>query len=184
LLAPFAISPSNPGQWLKCSHSVINPWAAGHVKQVLVALLMSQLVAGCATTDSDMRSLRAEIGSGQQQVRSEQAKLNSRMTAVETQLQAIKNSRSKNAEHEGLSNRVAAIEAELKAIEKGSALAVQMGLISTVHADRNDHGIAGIRSELDRLTDDLRALQLRIAESDRQLEGGLIHLKDLSRRLR
>src|SRR5215210_649964 len=106
---------------------------------------MSQLVAGCATTDGEMRSLRAEIGSGQQEVRSEQAKMNSRMTAVET---------------------------ELKAIEKGSALAVQMGLISTVHADRNDHGIAGIRSELDRLTGDLRALQLRIAESDRQLEGG------------
>jgi len=154
------------------------------VKQVLVALLMSQLVAGCATTDSDMRSLRAEIGSGQQQVRSEQAKMNSRMTAVETQLQAIKSSRSKNTQAEGLSDRVAALEAELRAIEKGSALAVQMGLISTVHADRNDHGIAGIRSELDRLTYDLRALQLRIAESDRQLEGGLIHLKDLSRRLR
>jgi chromosome segregation ATPase len=183
LLAPFAISLSNPGQWLKSSH-VINPWAAGHVKQVLVALLMSQLVAGCATTDSDMRSLRAEIGSGQQQVRSEQAKMNSRMTAVETQLQAIKSTRSKNTRDEGLYDRVAAIEAELKAIEKGSALAVQMGLISTVHADRNDHGIAGIRSELDRLTEDLRALQLRIAESDRQLEGGLVHLKDLSERLR
>lgn len=154
------------------------------MKQVLVALLMSQLVAGCATTDSDMRSLRAEIGSGQQQVRSEQAKMNSRMTAVETQLQAIKSTRSKNARDEGLYDRVAAIEAELKAIEKGSALAVQMGLISTVHADRNDHGIAGIRSELDRLTEDLRALQLRIAESDRQLEGGLVHLKDLSERLR
>ena len=154
------------------------------MKQVLVALLMSQLVAGCATTDSDMRSLRAEIGSGQQQVRSEQAKMNSRMTAVETQLQAIKSTRSKNTRDEGLYDRVAAIEAELKAIEKGSALAVQMGLISTVHADRNDHGIAGIRSELDRLTEDLRALQLRIAESDRQLEGGLVHLKDLSERLR
>jgi chromosome segregation ATPase len=163
---------------------VINPWAAGHVKQVLVALLMSQLVAGCATADGEMRSLRAEIGSGQQEVRSEQAKMNSRMTAVETQLQAIKSSRSRNAEHEDLSNRVSAVEAELKAIEKGSALAVQMGLISTVHADRNDHGIAGIRSELDRLTGDLRALQLRIAESDRQLEGGLIHLKELSGRLR
>jgi chromosome segregation ATPase len=184
LLAPFAISLSNPGDWLKSSHSVINPWAAGHVKQVLVALLMSQLVAGCATTDSDMRSLRAEIGAGQQQARSEQAKLNSRMTAAETQLQAIRNRSSNNAEHEGLSNRVAAIEAELKAIEKGSALAVQMGLISTVHADRNDHGIAGIRSDLDRLTEDLRALQLRIAESDRQLESGLIQLKDLSGRLR
>lgn len=154
------------------------------MKQVLVALLMSQLVAGCATTDSDMRSLRAEIGSGQQQVRSEQAKMNSRMTAVETQLQAIKSTRSKNTRDEGLYDRVAAIEAELKAIEKGSALAVQMGLISTVHADRNDHGIAGIRSDLDRLTEDLRALQLRIAESDRQLEGGLVHLKDLSERLR
>ena len=63
-------------------------------------------------------------------------------------------------------------------------MAVQMGLISTVHADRNDHGIAGIRSDLDRLTEDLRALQLRIAESDRQLESGLIQLKDLSGRLR
>ena len=154
------------------------------MKQVLVALLMSQLVAGCATTASDVRSLRAEIGSGQQQVRSEQAKMNSRMTAVETQLQAIKSTRSKATQDKGLSDRVAAIEAELKAIEKGSALAVQMGLISTVHADRNDHGIAGIRSELDRLTEDLRALQLRIAESDRQLEGGLVHLKDLSGRLR
>jgi chromosome segregation ATPase len=163
---------------------VINPWAAGHVKQVLVALLMSQLVAGCATTDRDMRMLRAEVGSGQQQVRSEQAKLNSRMTAVETQLQAIKNRGSNDAEHEGLSKRVAAIEAELKAVEKSSALAVQMGLIGTVHADRNDSGIAGIRSELEQLTEDLRALQLRIAESDRQLEGGLSQLKDLSGRLR
>jgi chromosome segregation ATPase len=154
------------------------------VKQVLVALLMSQLVAGCATTDSDMRKFRAEIGSGQQQVRSEQAQLSSRMTAVETQLLAIRNRGSNDAEHEGLSKRVAAMEAELKAIEKGSALAVQMGLISTVHAERNDSGIAGIRSELERLTEDLRALQLRIAESDRQLEGGLSQLKDLSGRLR
>jgi len=178
------MSPSNPGEWLRSSHSVIYPWAAGHVKQVLVALLMSQLVAGCATTDRELRSLRAEVGSDQQVVRTEQAKLNSRMTVVETQLQAIRNRRADNAEHDGLSDRVAAIEAELKAIEKGSALAVQMGLISTVHADRNDHGIAGIRAELDRLNEDLRSLQLRIAESDRQLEGGLIQLKDLSGRLR
>jgi chromosome segregation ATPase len=162
----------------------VYPWAAGHVKQVLVALLMSQLVAGCATTDRDMRSLRAEIGSGQQQIRSEQEQLNSRMTAVESELQTTRKRGRDRSEHEKLSSRVAAIEAELKAIEKGSALAVQMGLISTVHADRNDHGIAGIRADLDRLTNDLRSLQSRIAESDRQLEGGLLQLKDLSARLR
>jgi outer membrane murein-binding lipoprotein Lpp len=154
------------------------------VKQVLVALLMSQLVAGCAMSAGDVRSLRAEIGSGQQQLRSRQEQLNSRMTAVEAKLQAIGKRSPNNAEHEGLSSRVSAIEAELKAIEKGSALAVQMGLISTVHADKNDHGIAGIRAELDRLTHDLRALQLRIAESDRQLDSGLMQLKDLSGRLR
>ena len=85
---------------------------------------------------------------------------------------------------EDVAKRIAAIEAQLQKIEKGSALAVQMGLISSVHADSNDKGIAGVRTELDKLTAEIQALEARLLESDKQLETGLTRLKDLSGRLK
>ena len=79
---------------------------------------------------------------------------------------------------------MAAIEAELQKIEKSSELAVQMGLITTVHSDRNEEGISTIRGDLDKIATDIAALRSRLTESDQQLEVGLLQLRELSARLK
>ena len=85
---------------------------------------------------------------------------------------------------ETILKRMAAIEAQLAKIEKSSELAVQMGLITTVHSDRNEEGIGTIRSELDKIATDIAALRSRLTESDQQLEVGLLQLRELSARLK
>jgi hypothetical protein len=154
------------------------------VKQVFVAFLMLQFVVGCVATSNDLNGLRANVADDRRNSRAEQEELQQRVAQLEARLRKFEKSNFGNATHEGFVERIAAIEAELKKIEQSSALGVQMGLISTVHADRNEQGISGIRTELNRLSGDIHALQARILESDKQLETGLLQLKDLSTKLK
>jgi chromosome segregation ATPase len=113
-----------------------------------------------------------------------------RLAALEDRLHGVEQAVSARpatappAEGTSVAARMAAIEAELKKIEKSSELAVQMGLITTVHSDRNEQGISTIRSELDSLSTDIAALRSRLTESDQQLEVGLLQLKELSAKLK
>jgi chromosome segregation ATPase len=157
---------------------------AGSVKHILVALLTSQLLGGCVATNNELRALRSDISYQQQDVRGQQQHLEKRITAIEANLRQVEKNRSTLARHDEIAKRMAAIEAQLQKLEKSSALAVQMGLISSVHADRNDEGIVGVRQQLVRLTAEIQALEARLLESDKQLETGLIQLKDLSGKLK
>lgn len=154
------------------------------MKNILVALSISQLVAGCVATTYELEAVKSGVSFDQKETRAFQAGLERRMSAMENNLQRLDKASMAKPRHEEVGKRIAAIEAQLQKIEKGSALAVQMGLISSVHADSNDKGIAGVRTELDKLTAEIQALEARLLESDKQLETGLTRLKDLSGRLK
>jgi chromosome segregation ATPase len=154
------------------------------VKKFLVALSIAQFATGCVATTHELETVKAELSYDRQENRTQRQRLEKRMAAIEANLKNLNKAGPTKAQQDSIGKRMAAIEAELQKIEKSSALAMQMGLISTVHADSNDKGIAGIRSELNRLTAEIQALQLRLLESDKQLETGLLQLKDLSVRLK
>jgi archaellum component FlaC len=154
------------------------------VKEFLVALSIAQFTTGCVATTHELETVRAEVSYDQQENRTQRQGLEKRMAVIEANLKKFEKTNPTKAQQESIGKRMAAIEAELQKIEKSSALAMQMGLISTIHADSNDRGIAGVRSELNRLTAEIQALQLRLLESDKQLETGLLQLKDLSVRLK
>jgi chromosome segregation ATPase len=154
------------------------------VKNILVALWVSQLVAGCVATTHELEAVKSGVSFDQQETRAFQAGLERRMSAMERNLQRLDKAGSAKPRHEEVGKRIADIEAQLQKFEKSNALAVQMGLISSVHADSNDKGIAAVRTELDKLTAEIQALEARLLESDKQLEAGLTRLKDLSGRLK
>lgn len=216
------------------------------MKQVFVALLLTQVVAGCVATDQQLRTLSSDLSANQAANRAEQDELRQRIAYLETQLEQIGRTGAKSTARtvstdriaaieaqlaalqrsqeaglttgsidgatderlaalearlkaveqdsrttgggapgsEAIAKRMAAIEAELQKIEKSSELAVQMGLITTVHSDRNEQGIGSIRGELDKLATDIAALRSRLTESDQQLEVGLLQLRELSLRLK
>lgn len=110
----------------------------------------------------------------------DKTKAGQRITALEQRMNQVEQGGSASPDTATVSKRVATIETELQKIEKSSELAVQMGLITTVHSDRNEQGISTVRAELDKLAEDIQSLQMRLAESDKQLEVGLLQLKDLS----
>ena len=154
------------------------------MRNLLVVISLSHLIAGCVATSHELESVKSQASYDRQEMRAIQEQAEQRLARVETKLQRLDKNRSTTFEHAKIEKRVAAVEAELRRIEKKSALAVQMGLISSVHADSNDQGIASIRADVDRLTAEIKALEMRLIESDRQLEAGLIQLKDISGRLK
>jgi chromosome segregation ATPase len=157
---------------------------AGSVKHFLVALVIAPLAAGCVTSTHELQTVKAEVSYDQQENRTQRQRLEKRISVIETNLKRFDQAGQTKAQQENIGKRIAAVEVELRKIEKSSALAMQMGLISTVHADSNDKGIAGVRSELNKLTAELQALQIRLLQSDKQLETGLLQLKDLSVKLK
>jgi hypothetical protein len=164
------------------------------VKNLVVALLTTQLAAGCVATSDELAAVKTEISLDQEQARLARQRLENRLAAVETSVRRLQktNVRSANAtannvrgaKNDELTQKVTRLEADLKKIEKSSALAVQMGLISSVHAETNDQGIAGIRAELEKLSAELQALEQRLLASDKQLEKGLVQLKEISAKLK
>jgi hypothetical protein len=157
------------------------------VKNWVIALLTTQLAAGCVATSDELAAVKTEISYDQERARLERQRLENRVAAVETNLRRLQktNVRSANATaNDGLTDKVSKLEADLRKIEKSSALAVQMGLISGVHAETNDQGIAGIRAELERLSAELQAVEQRLLASDKQLETGLVQLKEISAKLK
>jgi hypothetical protein len=157
------------------------------VKNWVIALLTTQLAAGCVASSQELAAVKSEFSYNQEQARLERQRLEHRLTAVETSLGRLQktNVRSANsANGDAMAQRVSRIENDLRKLEKSSGLAVQMGLISSVHAETNDQGIAGIRAELEKLSAELQALEQRLLASDKQLETGLVQLKDISARLK
>ena len=63
---------------------------------------------------------------------------------------------------DAVAQRVSRIETDLRKLEKSSGLAVQMGLISSVHAETNDQGIAGVRAELEKLATDRTRADVKV----------------------
>ena len=133
------------------------------MKNWVVALLTTQLAAGCVASSQELAAVKTEFSYDQEQARLERQSLEHRLSALETSLGRLQktnlqktNVRSANSD--ALAQRVSRIESDLKKLEKGSGLAVQMGLISSVHAETNDQGIAGIRAELEKLSAELQAL--------------------------
>jgi chromosome segregation ATPase len=141
-------------------------------------------LAGCVATTNELRALKSDVSYQKQDIRGQQQQLEKRIAAMETNLRRVEKARSAPDKNDDLTKRMAAVEAQLQKLEKSSALAVQMGLISSVHADRNDEGIAGMRQQLVKLTAEIQELEARLLESDKQLETGLIQLKDLSGKLK
>lgn len=169
------------------------------MKNLVVALLTTQLAAGCVATSDELAAVKTEISYDQEQGRLERQRLENRLAAVEKSVRRLQktNVRSANAtannatannvrsgKNDELTQKVTRLEADLRKIEKSSALAVQMGLISGVHAETNDQGIAGIRVELEKLSVELQALEQRLLASDKQLETGLVQLKEISAKLK
>jgi chromosome segregation ATPase len=154
------------------------------VKQFVVALAISQFVAGCVATTDELKAVKAKISFEQQEHQTQQERLEKRMAIIEANLEQIEGVGLIKTQQDKISKRMAAIEAELQKIEKSSALAMQMGLISTVHADSNDRGIASLRAELDKLTAEIQVLHSRLVQSDKKLESGLLQLKNLSMKLK
>lgn len=154
------------------------------MKQMFVAVFLLPTLIGCVATTQDLNGLRANVVQEQRDGRAQQADLQRRVSQLEAKISKVEKGGSNKDTLGGVVKRMAAVESALRKIEQSSALGVQMGLISTVHADRNEQGISGIRTELDRLSGDIHALQARILESDKQLESGLLQLKDLSTKLK
>jgi chromosome segregation ATPase len=154
------------------------------VKNWVIALLTTQLAAGCVASSQELAAVKSEFSYDQEQARLERQRLENRLAAVETSLGRLQKSNVRSASNDGIAQRVSRIESDLKKLEKSSGLAVQMGLISSVHAETNDKGIAGIRAELEKLSAELQALEQRLLASDKQLETGLAQLKEISARLK
>ena len=159
------------------------------MKNWVIALLTTQLAAGCVATSNELAAVKTEFSYDQEQARLERQRLENRLAAVESRLVRlqktnVRSTNSDNANKDGLAQKVLRLEADLRKFEKSSALAVQMGLISSVHADTNDQGIAGIRAELEKLSAELQALEQRLLASDKQLETGLVQLKEISAKLK
>jgi hypothetical protein len=154
------------------------------VKNWVIALLTTQLAAGCVATSNELAAVKSEVSYEQEQARLERQRLESRLAAVETRLGRLQKTNFRSASNDGIAQRVSRIETDLKKLQKSSGLAVQMGLISSVHAETNDQGIAGIRAELEKLSADLQALEQRLLVSDKQLETGLVQLKEISSKMK
>jgi hypothetical protein len=158
--------------------------AAIPVKNWVIALLTTQLAAGCVATSHELASVKAEFSYNQDQARLERQRLESRLVAVEKSLGRLQKTSVRSANNDAVVQRVSRIETDLRKLEKSSGLAVQMGLISSVHAGTNDQGIAGVRAELEKLAAEIQALEQRLLASDKQLETGLVQLKEISARLK
>jgi hypothetical protein len=154
------------------------------VKQLVVAFVLAQLVAGCVASSHELQAVRADASRDREEAEVERQRLERRLGAVEVGLKRLKKAPVAKVQPDGLTKRVTAIEGKLQTLEKGSALAMQMGLISNVQADSTGQGIAGVRAELDQLTAEIQALKARLVESDKQLETGLIELRELSTKLK
>jgi hypothetical protein len=154
------------------------------VKHLVIALLTTQLAAGCVATSDELAAVKSEFSFDQERARLEQQRLANRLAAVETKLGRLQRTNVRTPGNGEVAKRMTRIEADLKKLEKSSALAVQMGLISSVHAETNDQGIAGIRAQLEKLSAELQALEDRLLASDKQLEMSLAQLKEISARLK
>ena len=154
------------------------------MKRLVVGLVMAQLVAGCAASSHELQALRADVSRDRQEAKIERQRLERRVAAMEANLQRLKKAPATKASPDGLAKRVTAVEGRLQTLEKSSALAVQMGLISNVQAEGTGQGISGVRAEVDQLSAEIQALKARLQESDRQLETGLLQLRELSSKLK
>lgn len=150
----------------------------------VIALLTTQLAAGCVASSQELAAVKSELSYDQEQARFERQRLEHRLAAVETRLGRLQKINLRRADNDGIVQRVSRIESDLKKLEKSSGLAMQMGLISSVHAETNDQGIAGVRAELEKLSAELQVLEQRLLASDKQLETGLVQLKEISARLK
>lgn len=150
----------------------------------VIALLTTQLAAGCVASSQELAAVKSELSYDQEQARFERQRLEHRLAAVETRLGRLQKINVRSADNDGIAQRVNRIESDLKKLEKSSGLAVQMGLISSVHAETNDQGIAGVRAELEKLSAELQVLEQRLLASDKQLETGLVQLKEISAKLK
>jgi chromosome segregation ATPase len=154
------------------------------VKHVVIALLTTQLAAGCVATSNELAAVKSDVSYDQEQTRLAQQRLENRLAAVETKLGRLQKANVRVAADGEAARRVSKLEADLKKLEKSSALAVQTGLISSVHAETNEQGIAGIRAELEKLAGELQVLEDRLLASDKQLETSLVQLKEISAKLK
>lgn len=154
------------------------------MRHLLVALCVAHLLGGCVATSHELEALRTQTAYERQETRALQARAEQRIARVEAKLQRIDRERSARSDQQALAKRLSAVEAELQRIGKKSALGLQMGLISSVHADSNDRGIAAIRAEVEKLTAEIKTLEARLLESDKQLESGLLQLRDISGKLK
>lgn len=150
----------------------------------VIALLTTQLAAGCVASSQELAAVKSEYSYDQEQARFERQRLEHRLAAVETRLGRLQKINLRRADNDGIVQRVSRIESDLKKLEKSSGLAMQMGLISSVHAETNDQGIAGVRAELEKLSAELQVLEQRLLASDKQLETGLVQLKEISAKLK
>lgn len=150
----------------------------------VIALLTTQLAAGCVASSQELAAVKSELSYDQEQARFERQRLEHRLAAVETRLGRLQKINLRRADNDGIVQRVSRIESDLKKLEKSSGLAMQMGLISSVHAETNDQGIAGVRAELEKLSAELQVLEQRLLASDKQLETGLVQLKEISAKLK
>jgi hypothetical protein len=154
------------------------------VKHLVIALLAAQFASGCVVSSQELRKVKADFADERQQALAGQQEFEDRLAAIEASLRQLNRSGSSDKQLQSVSKRLSAVESELKKVEKGSALAVQMGLISSVQTESNDQGIAGLRGELEKLGVELQALQQRLLASDKQLESGLVQLREISGKLK
>jgi TolA-binding protein len=154
------------------------------VKNLVIALLAAQFASGCMANSQELHKVKANLADEQRQALAKQQEFESRLAAMEVSLKQLNRSGSNGKQLQSISQRLSAVESELKKVEKGSALAVQVGLISSVQADSNDQGIAGLRAELEKLGAELQSLQQRLLASDKQLESGLVQLREISGKLK
>jgi uncharacterized Zn finger protein len=159
-------------------------WAAAPVKRLVVGFVMAQLVAGCVASSHELQAVRTDVSRDRQEAEIERQRLERRVAAMEANLQRLKKAPAPRTQPDGLTKRMTAIEGKLQTLEKSSAVAVQMGLISNVQAESTGQGISGVRAELDQLTAEIQAIKARLLESDKQLETGLMQLRDLSSKLK
>jgi chromosome segregation ATPase len=145
---------------------------------------MAQLVAGCVASSHELQAVRADVSRDKQEAKIERQRLERRVAAMEANLKRLKKAPATKAPPDGLTKRITAVEGKLETLEKSSALAVQMGLISNVQAEGTGQGISGVRAEVDQLSAEIQALKARLQESDRQLETGLLQLRELSSKLK
>lgn len=154
------------------------------MKHLVIALLAAQFASGCVVSSQELRKVKADFADERQQALAGQQEFEDRLAAIEASLRQLNRSGSSDKQLQSVSKRLSAVESELKKVEKGSALAVQMGLISSVQTESNDQGIAGLRGELEKLGVELQALQQRLLASDKQLESGLVQLREISGKLK